>query len=789
MNITGCLPIPAALATRREPSARPAKAPSVAMIGTFPPRRCGIATFTSNLYDALLTTDPNLAVSVTAMKDTGARCLYPETVGFEARQHVLADYVEAAKRINDAGADIACLQHEYGIFGGSAGAHVLALIERLRCPVVTTLHTVLSEPDKDQRAVMMRLIAASARLVVMSQKARGLLTEIYGAPQRKIAIIPHGAPDQRMMGSAPFKRELGFAGRDVLLTFGLLSANKGIETMVRALPRISAACPDALYVVLGATHPHVAARDGEAYREGLLELAFKAGVADRLRFVNAYVDADMLLAYLNAADVYVTPYANEAQITSGTLAYAVALGKPVISTPFWHAQELLAHDCGMLAPFNDSGAFAEAAIALLRDGERRDEIRSNAYAAGRETIWARSAAAYLEAFARARSEARLVMQHPTVAAPGKPLPAARLATIERFTDACGILQHGAFAVPDRAHGYCLDDNARALMLMQRMAAAGFEKERTARLGAIYAAFVQHAWDGGLGRFRNFMSFERRWLEAEGSSDSFGRAVNALGVTAEIGADRDARAWAAALLDKVIVHAGGIGAAPRTHAFIVLGLCAFLRAHPTRDDLRLQLEASAGHLLARFETTTRDDWRWFESTLAYDNARLPEALIEAGRALDDRGLTRTGLAALDWLCAVQTAPSGQFRPVGTRSFGAAFEPPAAFDQQPLEAAATIDACASAFAMNGDRVWLREAWRAFEWFRGENDLALPLGRAALGACHDGLGAGGVNVNQGAESILSFQAAICAMQTLQRVVRGAPTAGRRQESPSSSVDRGRP
>jgi hypothetical protein len=569
-------------------------------------------------------------------------------------------------------------------------------------------------------------------------------------------VIQHGAPDRPFADTGPCKRELGLDDRDVLLTFGLLSPGKGIGDMIRAMPRIVEASPNALYIVLGATHPALIAREGEAHRDMLAALARRLGVETNIRLVNAYVDHALLLKYLAAADIYVTPYLNEAQITSGTLAYAVALGKAVVSTPYWHAQELLAQDRGVLTPFSDPGALAHACIGLLTDPSRREAIRANAYAFGRGMIWPRVGERYVRLF----SEAVRAPQH--FRQIDAPIPEPSLLGVERFTDSTGIFQHGGHDLPDPAHGYCLDDNARALVLTLRLHHSGMRSPTLDRLETTYAAFVDRAWNEELGSFRNFMSAEGAWLEERGSCDSFGRAFWSLGAAARLAGKIRRRRWANTLAASALDPAAQM-TSPRALAFTVLGLESFLHSRALRGKARDALHAASQRLLGFLREQRSQGSDWFESYLSYDNARLPEALVRAGAALADRQMIDAGLCALAWLCSVQTAPSGWFRPVGSESLG---KPPfeiLAFDQQPLEAAATIDACAAAFDATGDRSWISEARRAFDWYRGENDLGVRLVVPELGLCYDALTPYGPNLNHGAESILSFQLASVSMNEL--------------------------
>lgn len=748
----------------------------IVLLGNFPPRRCGIATFTHDVYRALRSACPEAVIDVVAMTDPGVTHDYPSEVAFDIRQNERADYATAARRINTLKPDVVCVQHEYGIFGGDAGDYLLDLLDAIDCPVVTTLHTVLIAPDLHQRRVLLRLAQRSSKLIVMADKGREILRKVYGIGDGKIAVIPHGAPDRPLLDTAVAKPRFGLEGSEVMLTFGLLSPNKGVETMIRALPRIVAARPSALYLVLGATHPHLIAREGEAYRDTLKALADELGVADHVRFVETYVGDEDLMDYLSAADIYVTPYLNEAQITSGTLTFAVALGRPVISTPYWHAQELLADDRGVLVPFGDVDAMADAAVTLLSDADRRGEISANAYAAGRTMLWSSLAERYLGLFDDAARGALVNLRAP----PRLELPEPILSGVHRLTDDCGIIQHTILGVPDRRHGYCLDDNARGLMLLHRLSEGRFAPSHVDGLATTYAAFVQHAWNEDLGAFRNFMGYDRAWREEVGSDDSFGRGFWACCATAAAAPRNDLKVWGSGLADRILPFAER-HTSLRTRAFIMLGLVDLLTAHPGHSRARACLADFADALEAALAERAGTDWPWFEDTLSYDNARLPEALVRAGHVLKREDTLRAGLSALTWLCRMQTAPAGHFRPVGTRSFGVYRALPEIFDQQPLEAWATIDACASAFDVTGDRVWLTEARKAYDWYFGLNDLGLRLALPEAGLCYDGLTPHSVNLNQGAESVLAFQLATCAMQTLSGALAAEPSG----EEPQAVVN----
>ena len=735
----------------------------LALIGNFLPRKCGLATFTTDCYQALRQRFPDIAVDVYAMDDHPGRYDYPPAVTAAIAQDDLSAYVDAARAIEVSGAQAIWVQHEYGIFGGSAGDHLLALLDRTTLPVIVTLHTILARPSPEERRVMEGLLARSARIVVMAERGREILRRVYAANPRQIAMIPHGVPDRALVDPDTMKERFGWQGREVVLTFGLLAPNKGVETIIAALPAIKERHPDLLYVVLGATHPNLVARHGEAYRESLLALAEEKGVADNVQFIDEFVDYEPLIDYLQAADIYATPYLNPAQITSGTLSYAIGVGKPVIATPYVHATEILADGHGVLVPFKDVDAFAREIDALLSSDRDRKRLSERAYARGRTMIWPRLAeATMVEVEAIVAAQPKRLQRHP--AHPATLVP--DIAAVERMSDATGMLQHSIFSIPDRRHGYCIDDNARALMLM--MAMPDLNPVQRDKWTTIYASFVQYAWNPDLRRFRNFMGFDRTWCEEAGSEDSNGRTLWALGVTARDARDRKHRDWARMMWDATASLAFELGSL-RAQSFAMLGAAAMLEALPGHELAREILGRFPDVHKAMLAETRRPEWEWFEIVLAYDNARLPQALIRAGQVLERPDLIEVGLQTLEWIVSKQTSPQGRFRAVGTESFNRPYGEPLKFDQQPLEAQATVDACVAALEATGDAKWLAEAQRAYGWFLGDNDLDLPLATTADGGCFDGLMPAGLNRNQGAESILALQLATCAISGLGKTHKG--------------------
>jgi glycosyltransferase involved in cell wall biosynthesis len=739
----------------------------IAFVGNYLPRQCGIATFTTDLCAALTVEYGEGRLFAIPVNDPDSSYEYPEQVRLELEQEDLASYERAAEFLNFNGNDLVCLQHEYGIYGGVAGCNVLALLRKLKMPVVTTLHTVLREPNPDQRAVLVEIARLSDRLIVMSEQAAEFLREVYAVPSGKIDIIPHGVPDFQFMDPNYFKDRFDVEGKSVLLTFGLLSPNKGIENVIRAMPAILARHPNVVYIVSGVTHPHIRRRDGERYREELHALAEQLGVSSNLILVNRFVSAEELVEHVGAADIYITPYRQEAQIVSGTLAIALGAGKAIISTPYWHAKELLAEKRGVLVPFEDPGAIAEAVLHLLDNDGERHAMRKRAYLHSRETIWPKTARKYMASFQRARFERTL---EPKAAkkddsATGVPdfLPALNPDHMFALTDDTGILQHAIFSVPNSSEGYTTDDNARALIVSTLMDASpeGFGEQSNRNPSDRYLAFLWLAFNRDTGRFRNFLGYDRRWLEDVGSDDSHGRALWSLGTV--LGASRDAGLrGAAGRLFEAAVPAALSFTSPRAWAYCILGMQAYLDWFPGDRAIQGMRNTLANRLLDIYERSHSATWRWFEKSLSYSNARLSQALILAGWRSDNQRMIEAGVDSLKWLVAEQhRGDKEMFVPIGSNGFFIEGNEKARFDQQPVEACATIAACLEVYRLTEEGAWLEEAQRVFRWFLGKNDLQVPLYDATTGGCRDGLHPDRINENQGAESTLSFLMALLEMQ----------------------------
>ncbi|GAB4291835.1 MAG: glycosyltransferase family 4 protein [Ignavibacteriaceae bacterium] len=742
----------------------------VAFVSDYIPRRCGIATFTADLNTAIVNQYPRIDTQIISVNDTSEGYNYSEEVRFEISEQDILSYRRAADFLNFSHTEVVSLQHEFGIFGGQAGSHILALMEDLQMPVVTTFHTILKEPNPEQKNVMNKLIERSARMVVMSEKGRDFLREIYSAPAEKIDLIPHGIPDMPFVDPNFYKDQFGVEGKFVLLTFGLLSPNKGIEVVLRALPQVLKHFPETVYIVLGATHPNLVKTEGESYRLKLERIAKDLGIRKNVIFYNRFVDIEELKEFLGATDIYITPYLSKAQITSGTLSYAFGCGKAVISTPYWHAEELLADERGLLVPFNDPEALAEKIIYLLSNDTIRHSMRKKAYMLGREFVWNNIAHLYAESFVKARESRTSFRSSPlkikTLDEQISNLPEIRLNHLKRLTDSTGIIQHARYSLPHYEDGYTLDDNARALILTVLMESAAVDKEELNELMMIYAAFVNYAYDSRNKRFRNFMSYSGNWLEKTGSEDSNGRAIWALGTCIGRSENKEITNWAAEKFSSVLPLTTNF-TSPRAWAFTLLGIyeyCKRLSGDRHVNMIRDELEKKLNDLYAQ---NARDSWNWFENYLTYCNAHLSHALICSGEISGSELSLRNGLISLKWLCKVQHSSSGNFSPVGNNGFYKNGERKNEYDQQPVEAFATVYACLSAYRITSDKLWLDEARLAFEWFLGRNDPAIPLYDPKSGGCRDGLHYDRPNHNMGAESTLAFLLSLILMQSIENSV----------------------
>jgi glycosyltransferase involved in cell wall biosynthesis len=693
-------------------------------------------------------------------------------VRWSLAQDDVRTYQEAAEFLNFNNIDMVCLQHEYGIFGGPAGGHILHLLRSLKMPVVTTLHTVLREPNPAQLMVMEEVAELSDRLIVMSQLSSQFLQEIFKVPGSKIDMVPHGVPDLPFLDPNFYKDRFGVEGKAVLLTFGLLSPNKGIENVILAMPQILSKHKNVVYIVAGATHPHILRREGDTYRASLQALAKEVGVESQVIFHDRFVSPEEMAEFIGAADIYITPYRYEEQVVSGTLAYALGAGKAIISTPYWHAIELLDDRRGALVPFQNPGAIANKTIELLDTPALRHAMRKRAYVFARDMVWKRVAQGYMGSFARVRSDR---MESPRVQFSARitpkllnQLPELKLTHVNALTDDTGMLQHAIFTIPNRTEGHTTDDNARALIFTVLLAQLGKDQLETHSVTpdfpSRYLSFLEHAFDPAKGRFRNFLGYDRQWNEPVGSEDCHGRSLWSLGTVLGRSEDQGLRCAAGRLFEFSLPAALEFSS-PRAWAYTLLGIQEYLNSYPGDRDAQKIRSVLSRRLLEMYEAIRSPDWKWFENVLAYGNARLPQAMLLVGSACADDRMISASLEALDWLSTTQRSETnGHFVPIGSQGFYHQGGARARFDQQPIEAAGAVSACLEAYRITGDSRWRTEAWSAFNWFLGDNDLQLPLYDSVSGGCRDGLHPDRANENQGAESTLSFLMALLEMRSLQ-------------------------
>jgi glycosyltransferase involved in cell wall biosynthesis len=696
-------------------------------------------------------------------------------VRLEINQNQLDEYSLTADLLNLNQVDVVCLEHEYGIFGGKRGSFIIELLRDLKMPVVTTLHTILKDPSPQDRHIMMQLAEFSDRLVVMSERSIEFLRDIYQVPEEQIVLIHHGIPDVPFIVSDDYKDKFGLSGKKIVLTFGLLSPGKGIEVVIDALPVIVKAHPRVIYMVVGATHPHLKAEQGEDYRNSLHMRAKELGVSDHIVFHDRFVADQDLLEFIGAADIYVTPYLNEAQIISGTLAYAMGMGKVVVSTPYWHAQELLADDRGRLVPFRDRVALAREVIDLLDHPDECRAIQQRAYQYGRKMVWSDVGRRYLDTFAEAKRQRfrKKIPEHrlEPLGLRQQRLPEIRLNHLRRMTDGTGVLQHANYTVPDRMHGYCVDDNARALIVAVTAQDLQPLDSSLGDLASVYLSFLGYAFNEQTGRFRNFMSYDRRWLELTGSEDSHGRALWGLGIAVALGRDAGEVVYAADLFQRAL-DAVEHFTSPRAVAFVIIGTHAYLSRYSSDSRARGMRKTLGDRLMAWFRSSSSESWPWCEDILSYDNARLPQALLLSGQWIPDAEMLDTGLRTLDWLKQVQTDEKGRhFAAIGNDGWFTRDGAKARFDQQPIEAASMVDACIEAFNCTRDEEWISYAYRCLNWYQGKNDLGVKLCDYATGGCRDGLGTQSANENQGAESTLCWLMALLAIYSQRGREGGSP------------------
>jgi len=729
---------------------------NIAFVGNYSPRICGIATFNTDLCEAvtkLLSLRSN--VFALAINDNDKEYPYSKRVEFTLKQTQQKDYFEAANFINASNADVVCVQHEFGIYGGWDGIYILSLISSLSVPVVVVLHTVLKNPTPNQKKIIQEMAQRASFLIVMSNLAVELLQEVYAVPAEKIKVLYHGTPDFTSLDNNHYKKRFQVEGKQTLLTFGLLSPNKGIETVIKALPKIVQEFPKMIYVVLGKTHPNVLKEYGEKYRASLIALVDELGLQEHVIFDNRFVNLEELYAWLMAADIYITPYLNEAQIVSGTLSYAIGAGNAILSTPYWYAKEILAEGRGRLFNFGDSEALSVSLRDLLSDKAKLKSLREKTYKFGREMRWEKVSEKYLEIFRKTAASATkrsLTLKTPALLLREPPFD---LSHLKRLTDDTGLIQHAKYIVPDRHTGYCLDDNSRALMLCA-WAYSLLKEDDSKELVSTYFSFT-HFMQTPDGRFRNFMDYQRHFLDETGSDDACGRALWALGYIIWRPPRNAYRSLAYECFQKALPHVHGLNL--RGKALAMLGLVSYLRCYQGDESVTAKLRECADFLLSLYQDVSDENWQWFEDIICYDNGIMPMALFQTYSILREEKYLTVAKKTLEFLEKTITQ-NGRLSIVGSRGWYKRGGAKAKYDQQPIDASAMVLAYQSAYRVTNDKEYLKKMRKAFGWFLGENDMGMSLYDHETKGCADGLMPEGVSLNQGGESTVSFLMALLAM-----------------------------
>jgi len=766
----------------RNPSSNKTLAP-IALIGNYPPRKCGIATFSADLLMSFRNNDAFGECYSVAMNDTAEGYNYPPEVHYEINEERASEYRLTARILNMHHIGAVSLQHEYGIYGGESGCLIVDLLEHLQMPVLTTLHTVLKNPSPSHHSVMKRISELSESLVVLSDISREILLEEYEVPESRIIHIPHGIPDLAFVDPAYFKEQFEVEGRRVILTFGLLAPNKGIEYMIEAMPQIVKEFPDVIYIILGTTHPHVLQDNDEAYRSMLQQRVKQLGIQEHVLFHNKFVSLQVLTEFLGCADVYVTPYLTEAQAVSGTLAYALGAGKAVVSTPYWYAEEMLSDGRGILVPFRDSDALGSAITSLFHNPVKTTAMRKQAYDYCRDMTWPRVSEQYALAFTRV-TEHRLRRHHSTLIPTGRrelsaDLPALKLDHLRQMTDSTGIIQHAKFSIPNRNHGYSTDDNARALMvavMCGQFVSLGVD---TQSLVTTYLSFMHHAYNKSNKRFNNFMTYQRAWIDEIGSEDCHGRSMMALGTVIRFAKDEGHLGVALELFNRGLRAVEDLVAC-RSWATTLIGIHAFRQRFPGTRITRRIGDRLSKKLMNLFASNMNDDWKWLDDKLTYDNAVIPHALLVTGADTEKKEMIDMGLEVLEWLFQIQNE-NGVFTPVGNRGWFPRGEIAARYDQQPLEASGMVAACMEAYSLTGLEDWENRAMIALDWFLGRNDAHAPVYDYTTGGSYDGLQSNGLNRNEGAESTVAW---LLALLTVMRHQAKAFSPTQKKTTPDSET-----
>jgi glycosyltransferase involved in cell wall biosynthesis len=711
----------------------------ICFLSNFPPKECGIATFTQDLITSLNKKfNPKVKSRVIALNEESNIYNYDSRVIMQMNKDYLEDYINMAKRINRSDKiKLICIQHEFGIFGGEYGSYIIPFLETIEKPVVVTFHSVLPEPNNLRKNVVKFICDKSAAVIVMAESAVDILNRDYGVNRNKVHVILHGIPDTPMKPAEPLKKKLRLENKIVLSTFGLLSRGKGIEYMIKALPYLVKKYPNILYVIIGETHPVIRKREGEEYRNYLIDLVKKLKLQDNVKFYNKYLDLNEIIEYLLATDIYICTNLEKNQIVSGTLSYALGCGKAVVSTPNIYAEEVLNHDRGVLAEFQNPKSFADAIDKLLSDQDWKKRIEQNAYAFGRSMIWSNVASSYLHLFNKV-----VKLREETT----EKYPKIKLNHLRNLTDNIGCIQFSKLATPDISSGYTVDDNARAL-IVSTIHDKLYNSEISKELSDIYLNFLERVHDED-GKF-NDMTYEDKKLIPT-SEDAIGRTLWALGHLINNSNDNELITKAKKMFDKSHLLIEN-NSSPRAKAFSVIGLYHYYKKY-NEEQILSKIKKLVDSLVDSYKKEATEEWSWFESYLTYSNSKIPEVLFLAYNLTKNQEYLEIAEKSLKFLTNLvffkdELSPIGQngwYNRNGIRSF---------FDQQPIDASSMVQTYLTAYAITHKEDYYNNAVLAFNWFLGKNHLKQMIYNDVTGGCHDGLSKSSINLNQGAESTIEY------------------------------------
>ncbi len=740
-------------------------------LSSFPPRECGIATFTADLTGALDNLLENVIDSrIAAINDDAvSRYHYPREVIFQLDPQSEPDYIHLAEKINKmADARLVNIQHEFGLFGGKYGSHLFGFLDALKKPSIVTFHSVLPSPNPELHKAVRLMAEKTSGLVAMTHRSKEILIQDYGIDEKKVSVILHGIHPVPYSSSSKTKPVLGFSKKTILLTFGLLSRGKGIEYVLDALPEVVKLYPDLMYIILGVTHPNVLKEEGESYRNSLIQKVRDLKLSTHVSFYNEYVSLDDLLQFLRATDIYISTSLDPNQSVSGTLSYALGSGRPVVSTPFAQAREIITAQSGFLVNFRDPASYMEALFNLLKDPVLREQFGKNAYFRTRTMTWDNVALEYSKLFSKHSGDIAEVSKH-------KKIPRVKLKHLFDLTDDFGIIQFAQLSLPDISSGYTVDDNARALIaccsyldqLGKAIKTLSPDKRKSEALKRIeiYLRFIEFVSDGA-GLFYNYVKPDRtidhEFNKKENLEDANGRTLWALAAAATTEALPDRIRQRAFFLFKRRLDHPGVVESPRATAFYVKGLCLLLK-NPKEiypEDSQQRVIRYCDRLVSLYRGASSKEWEWFETYLTYSNAVVPEALLLGYQQTGNSDFLETGIKTLDFLIA-QTFLKGIYMPIGQDGWHHKTGDRRYFDQQPEDASAMACALRTAYSITGKQTYRKRMHEAFNWFLGDNSLKQVVYDRASGGCYDGLGESQINLNQGAESTTSYLLARLALQ----------------------------